>query len=129
MFSTATKASFAMDNSAAALLGDEQRKLNSTIVLDTSIFGTSSARFASQNQNESKQKFLPGPGNYYGFGAGNFNPGQKDVNNVPINDSRALDDQWNNKSFSTKFSGLINHQMGLTNMNMEAVMSGKINEK
>jgi hypothetical protein len=94
MYSTVTKASFnatVLDSSSSAMLQKEKRFLSNT-VLDKSIFGSSSARFQSQNQNDEKQRHLPGPGNYYGFGAGNFNPGQKDTNNVPINDSRALDD-------------------------------------
>tara|TARA_B110000285_G_scaffold203478_1_gene239594 strand:+ start:373 stop:495 length:123 start_codon:yes stop_codon:yes gene_type:complete len=39
-----------------------------------------------------KAKELPGPGNYYGFGAGNYNPGQKETINVPMNDARTLDE-------------------------------------
>jgi len=56
----------------------------------------------------------PGPGNYYQFGAGNYNPNQRHSNNNPINDARALDDQWNNKTHSIKFNQQINKQMGFS---------------
>ena len=42
---------------------------------DRSIFGSSSGRFAAQTQSQIKAAELPGPGNYYQFGAGNYNPG------------------------------------------------------
>ena len=62
---------------------------------------------------------LPGPGGYYGFGAGNYAPGARSNNNHNVlYDSRTLDDQWNNKTRSTKFNAQINAQMGFTNLAM-----------
>lgn len=65
---------------------------HSKVNMDRSIFGSSSGRFATQTMQNGKQANLPGPGNYYGFGAGNYNPGQKETANIPMNDSRTLDD-------------------------------------
>lgn len=62
---------------------------------------------------------MPGPGGYYGFGAGNYAPGARLNNNHNVlYDSRTLDDQWNNKSRSTKFHAQVNAQMGFTNLAM-----------
>lgn len=66
-------------------------------------FGSSTGRFEAQNKEIRKQSKLPGPTNYYSFGAGNFSPGQRMPNNHIFNDSRALDGQWNNRSHSTKY--------------------------
>ena len=59
---------------------------------DRSIFGASSGRFAAQTQSQIKAAELPGPGGYYGFGAGNYNPGSKETMNVAMNDARTLDE-------------------------------------
>jgi len=67
-------------------------------------FGSQTERFVSVNQELKKQVQLPGPGNYYGFGAGNFSPRGRVTNNHPFNESRMLDDQWNNKSMCVKFA-------------------------
>ena len=47
---------------------------------------------------------MPGPGNYYGFGAGNYNPGQRNTINNASNDARILDEQWNNRTHSKKYN-------------------------
>ena len=74
---------------------------------DTS-FGASTDRFETQNKEIRKQHVLPGPSNYYSFGAGNYSPGQRIPNNHVFNDSRALDGQWNNRSQSTKYGQVLN---------------------
>ena len=58
-------------------------------------FGSSAQRFGMHA--DKKQGALPGPGKYYGFGAGNGMASRHST------DARSLDQQWNNNSQSTKF--------------------------
>jgi len=78
-------------------------------------FGSQTERFRSVNQELKKQLQLPGPGNYYSFGAGNFSPRGRAPNNHPFNDSRMLDDQWNNRSMCIKFAQQATALQGLAN--------------
>ena len=78
-------------------------------------FGSQTERFRGVNQELKKQVQLPGPGNYYSFGAGNISPRDRVANNHPFNESRMLDDQWNNKSMSNKFAQQATALQGLAN--------------
>ena len=79
-------------------------------------FGSQTERFRNMNHELAKQLKLPGPGNYYSFGAGNYSPQARAANNHAFNESRLLDEQWNNKSVSIKFAQQTNHLQGVNNM-------------
>ena len=74
-------------------------------------FGSSSKRFKQFEHELKVKKQLPGPAKYYQFGAGNFNPGSRGTNNSPFNPERTLDEQWINRSPSSKYGK--NGQMSL----------------
>ena len=78
-------------------------------------FGSQTDRFGPLDQELKRKGKIPGPGNYYGFGAGNISPKGQGPQNHPFNDSRILDEQWNNKSVSLKFGGQTTALQGLSN--------------